>query len=171
MNLNEKYKELYNQQKLLLNEKQLFNNKINLDISKLENDLSEISAKIREIQKPKFITDIRYADFVCVLMNDSTKKITRDYFDLNIERELNSDEYYEYVQELGFVEGCKISHWDNGPLTLTKLVKGYSGYAQPFFWRNTSPTKHYPNGSVSQFYNHKLVVENPTEFWHYKFKR
>lgn len=60
----------------------------------------------------KFITDLRYADMICVLMADGSKKIIHpmERFFLDIERELNSDEYVEFVKELGFVEGAMASH-------------------------------------------------------------
>lgn len=120
----------------------------------------------------KFITDLRYADMICVLMTDGSKKIIHpmERFFLDIERELNSDEYVEFVKELGFVEGAMVSHWGNKPSRIMSIVKGTGGYVQPSFWTDALRTKHFPNGRLAQFYNHTLEVEIPTEFYHYGFK-
>lgn len=170
-NLNSIQAELVENIKKLNREKQTFINDIDSKIKNLESELKNVSSSIHEIQKPKFITDIRYADYVCVLMKDGSKKFTKDYSDLNIERELNSDEYIEFLAENGFKVGAKISHWNNSPLFIMEIIKGSSGYVQPTFKRNTNPTPEFPDGSYAQLYDHKLVVETPTEFWHYNFKK
>ena len=152
-------------------EKELHTSKLNKLIKEKETKLSVIIGEIKEIQKPKFKTAITWANYIAVLMKNGDKIFTRDYLNLDIERELNENEYYDFVQEKGFVVGAKISHWTNAPLTLTGIVKGQGGYVQPSFWRNTNPTKHFPHGSLAQLYDHQLVVDNPTEFWHYNPKR
>lgn len=155
--------------KTLLIERNTFVNSIDKKILDLKEKENEILLNIKEIQKPKFKTDIRYANFVCVLMKDGTKKITKDYLDLNIERELNSNEYYNFVQELGYVKNAFVSHWNNDPIRIMKIVEGYGGYVQPSNWFYSN-SKYFPNGHPTPFYNNKLVVDNPTEFWHYKNK-
>lgn len=161
MNMNQKFDELTTAINSLREEKRVFVNAIETKTAKLMAKRIDLGNKIREIQRPKFKTDIKYATFVWVLMKDGSKQVTNNYMDLNIERELTADEYLDYAAELGFIVGANVSQWDNSPKILRKIDKGFGGYVQPSLWISDHPVK---------LYNFKLVVDTPTKFWHYKFK-
>ncbi len=122
----------------------------------------------------KFITDIRYAEYVAVLMYNGNKEFISKWkwnspggFDNpNIERELNSTEYVDFIQDKGFIVGCEISYWTNPkPLKVAKITEGSGGYVQPSLWIDRGGI--YP----AKLYDCTLIVKNPEQFWHYNYKK
>lgn len=120
-----------------------------------------------------------FRDYFGVLMEDGSKQLISrynwenennlDYRDTSVIRELNSKECLELINNLGFKQGCKISHWNNKPTIVTE-VKILDYFKEPYITVCDS-SKYFPQGFMYQLRDCKLVVDNPSKFWHYGYKK
>lgn len=120
-----------------------------------------------------------YRDYFGVLMDDNSKQLISryswlnennlDYRDNSVIRELSSKECLELIDNLGFKKNCKISHSNNEPV-MVKEVFILDGFNEPYI-KVYDYSSHFPDGFIYNLSNCKLVVNNPSKFWHYKYKK
>lgn len=138
----------------------------------------------------KFTTDLRYANYICVLLKNGEKAFASklpwrskyNFQSEEIDRELNQQEYIDFIWEKGFtcdiapksginVAPAQASQWTNEPSEIIEIRHGRGFHTQPSIITSGSIGKYSPKGVPVELYNFQLVVPTPTEFWHYGFKK